>query len=59
MNKDEDVAIQLRRLADAITPTDAMPGTDRNGVKIGCLTEAVMSVAAALREIADAIRDRE
>ena len=53
------VANSIRRLASAITPADAMPATDRNGIKIGCLTEAVIGVAAALHEIADAIRERE
>ena len=43
----DELAVALTSVADAITPHDAM----RNG-KVGCLTEAVMSLREGMGELA-------
>jgi hypothetical protein len=45
------------KIADAITPPDAAPGRDEEGHPVGSLTEAAMSISAALHRIADAVGD--
>jgi ABC-type transporter Mla subunit MlaD len=51
----EKIQWSIERLACAITPLDATPGTDATGGKVGSLTEAVMGMAAGLVQIAEAI----
>lgn len=51
----EDVAVGVKRLADAITPNLA-PGQDATGGSVGSLTEAVMGNTAGLMQIASAIQ---
>ncbi len=58
------VGLTLRSVASAITPADAAPGKDATGGSVGSLTEAVMgltagaaNIAAAINNVADAIRD--
>lgn len=47
----------LLSLADAVTPHNALPGRDPDGSgrQVGCLTEAVMSIATALHRIANVL----
>lgn len=47
----------VRMVASAITPRGALPGTDSSGGHITSLTEAVMGITAGLFEVASAIRD--
>ena len=47
---------QTWKLATAITPLDAISGTDATGGHVRSLTEAIMGMTAALVQIADAIR---
>ena len=42
-------------IADAISTRGSMAYTDRNGVRIGCLTEAVIALSASMNRVADAI----
>lgn len=49
------IASMLGLLADAITPQDALSGSDASGGTVTSLTEAVMGVSAGLVLIADAI----
>lgn len=53
----EVVGRGLRQIANSITPVDAMPGRDPDGNYIGSLTEAMMSLGGAFREVAGAIAD--
>ncbi|MEY4684597.1 MAG: hypothetical protein RLZ25_1056 [Pseudomonadota bacterium] len=53
MNK--EIADNIRRLANAITPIDSIPGEDASGGSVSSLTEAVMGVTSALVMIADSI----
>lgn len=53
-----------RLIADAITPVEASPGTDKTGGSVSSLTEAVMGIANGLvaisksvEHLADAITD--
>lgn len=55
MCEQDEVAEALHRLASAIMPPDVAPGRDEYGGVIGSLTEAVMSVANGLHDIAQAI----
>ena len=43
------------RVANAITPLDAIPNTDANGGTVASLTESVMGVTGGLVQIAGAI----
>jgi len=54
----------ITRIAGAITPVDAAPGTDQHGGVIDSLTEAAMSlsqsgsqIALAIEDLADAVRN--
>ena len=49
------IASMLGLLADAITPQDALSGSDASGGTVTSLTEAVMGVSAGLVLIANAI----
>jgi len=51
----EHVAMNLDRIARAITPIDAMPAQTDDGGSVGSLTEAVFYVAKNLGNIAEAI----
>ena len=51
----EGLSDSARKIADAITPSDAAHGHDATGGTISSLTEAVMGVTAAMVRIADAI----
>lgn len=53
----ERIQWSLGRLANAITPLDALPGTDDTGGVVGSLTEAAIGITAGLVRIADAIND--
>jgi hypothetical protein len=44
-----------KKIAGAITPADAMAGTDAVGGRVASLTEAVMGLTSAMVRIADAI----
>jgi hypothetical protein len=44
-------------LANAVTPSGALAGTDAAGGRVESLTEAVMGVTSGLLEIADAINN--
>ena len=59
------VAINLGDIASAITPGEMMPMNTPDGGRVGSLTEAVIyaakslsSIAAAIGDLADAVRDR-
>ena len=67
MNADEfeEALDAVRWIGNAITDIDAVSGPDAAGVNVGCLTEAVCGVTAALmqisyamKEVAEAIRER-
>lgn len=47
--------IAIQKLANAITPFTAVPGTDATGGGVASLTEAVMGVTSGLCQIAEAI----
>jgi hypothetical protein len=53
----DDLAREVGKIADAITPTHVAPGQDENGGHVGCLTEAVMGVTGGLMAIASAIQE--
>ena len=57
----DDVVDGIQRgfklLANAITPAEAMAGTDAAGGRVESLTEAVMGMTAAMVQIAGAITD--
>lgn len=62
------IARSNRRIANTILPADASPGNcpSGNGGKVDSLTEAIMGataglcqIAAAIRELADAVRGGE
>ena len=42
-------------IADAISRRGSMPYTDRNGIRMGCLTEAVIGLSESMNRVADAI----
>jgi len=52
----ERIGDAVALLANAITPTSAVPGEDATGGHVGSLTEAVMGMTAALVRIADEIQ---
>lgn len=47
----------IGKLANAVTPTGAMPGEDAAGGKVGSLTEATMGITGGLMRIAEAIEE--
>ena len=47
----------LVRIAHAITPTDAMPFRDDDGMIVASLTEAVLSHAGTVQRVADALNE--
>lgn len=51
----EQLANQVRNVANAISPLDASMGHDETGGTVASLTEAVMGVTAGLCKIAEAI----
>ena len=53
----DDLSTSARKIANAITPLDAVGGRDSDGGYIKSLTEATLSLAEGSREIASAIRD--
>jgi len=53
----EAVCDGFRKLARAITPLNALAGSDAAGGRVESLTEAVMGVTAGLVRIAEAITD--
>jgi hypothetical protein len=53
-----EVSRAIRGMGDAVTPHDAIGVNDGMGGYVTSLTEAVMSVANALKLIADAISER-
>jgi hypothetical protein len=57
MNDMKDIAGAIDNLANAITPSKAIPGRDAAGVHVESLIEAMMGITAALIEIAEAIRE--
>ncbi len=52
-----DLGFAAKRIADAITPSDAAPGHDETGGTISSLTEACMGMTAGLCRIADALNN--
>jgi len=59
MNEDISNAIYngLTSIANAITPLNAMAGSDATGGHIASLTEAVIGITNALVQVADAINN--
>lgn len=53
----KEIAQSLNSIANAITPTDALPGSDAAGGHVASLTEAIMGVTSALVSIAGAIEE--
>lgn len=51
------LASQCGRIANAIRPCDALPGSDSHGGSIDSLTEAVMSVGRSLDGVAEGLHD--
>jgi len=58
---EDDMLDEIRRgfrmLANAITPAGVMAGIDATGGQVASLTEAVMGMTAAMVQIAGAITD--
>ena len=51
----ENLYSALCKIANSITPSDALPGTDATGGHVASLTEAVMGHTKAVMAVAEAL----
>jgi hypothetical protein len=49
------IAYGSGEIASAISTRGSIPYTDGNGIRIGCLTEAVIGLSVSMNRVADAI----
>ena len=52
-----ELSLNAKKIANAITPLDAVPSADATGGHVRSLTEAVMGMTAGLVKIADSIQE--